>query len=146
MMDGGALLQTFAEEVEQALEAAKAAGDAHAPLELFAQQLSEAGGELASTTMTLAQRGMSGDREGMMAHSTDYLELFSLIATSWLWLRMATAAARALPAPGRDEMLRGKLACARYWFATELPRAKLLAELIRSGEDSYQTVRAAELG
>ena len=146
MMDGGALLQTFAEEVESAIEAAKQAGDAHAPLSSFAQQLSDAGGELAATTMALAQKGMSGDRDGMMAHSADYLELFSVIATSWLWLRMATAASRALPSPGRDEMLRGKLACARYWFATELPRARLLAELIRSAEDSYQSVRAAELG
>ncbi len=145
--EGGASLQAFASEVEKALVEARAAGDESAPLSELADQLAAASSELGATTMELAQRGLSGDRTGMMRHSADYLELFSIVATSWLWLRMATVAARLLPgSPERADFLRGKLRCARYWFAVELTRAPQLGALIRSGEESFDGARSEELG
>ena len=43
----------------------------------------------------------------------------------------------------RDEpFYRGKLAAAQHWIRAELPRAAHLADLCRTGEDSYGTIRA----
>jgi len=146
MADGGASLQQFALEITAAAEAARAQGDSHAPLSEMAAQLEAAVQDLGATTMEVAQRGMSGDRNGMLRHSTDYLEMFSVTAVAWLWLRMATAASRAIAAqPSRAEFLRGKIRTARYWFANDLARTPALGALIRSGEDSFEGARGEEL-
>ncbi len=146
MGDGGAGLQILSAEIAQAIEAARAAGDAQAPLSSLATQLEQAVADLGATTMELAQRGISGDRLGMMRHSTDYLEMFSLIAISWLWLRMATRATQSIAAtPARGPFLRGKLKTAQYWFATDLPRTASIGALIRSGEESFDSARGEEL-
>ena len=43
--------------------------------------------------------------------------------------------------PGTEAFLRGKLAAAQYWIATELPRAGTLAALCRTNDDSYARMR-----
>ena len=74
----------------------------------------------------------------MLLHAADYLELFSVAVVAWQWMIQAAAASVGL---GRDpasaDFYRGKLAAARYWFATELPRVDQLAALCRAGDDSY---------
>ena len=85
----------------------------------------------------------AGDVDGMMLHCADYLELFSIVVVGWQWILQAAVAAEALAArrePAR--LLRGQARRRRYWIATELPRAAVLAELCRSGEDSYARMRA----
>jgi butyryl-CoA dehydrogenase len=96
-------------------------------------------------TMALAQRGLAGDRDGMMLHSSDYLELFSLIVIAWQWVVQAAAAREGLQREGERgpsaDFYRGKLSAAQYWLRTELPRAAHLTELCASGEDSYAQLR-----
>ncbi len=77
----------------------------------------------------------------MLLHSADYLDLVSTVAIAWQWLLQAAAAHEGLRK--RDEpFYRGKLAAAQHWIRAELPRTAHLAELCRSGEDSYATARA----
>ena len=133
---GGAALHAFTDEVEQTLARAKAA----ALDPTWAEHLAEALAELVETTSALAGRGLSGDVDGMLAHSTDYLTLFSLVAVGWQWLAMAAVAAERLrqrPTPAEEAFYRGKLAAAHHWVVTELPRVAPLAALCRSGETSY---------
>jgi alkylation response protein AidB-like acyl-CoA dehydrogenase len=136
MADGGAALHAFSDEVTRTLARAKAAG-----LEAtWPEQLAEALAELVDTSTALAGRGAAGDVEGMLAHSNDYLTLFSIVAVGWQWLAMAAVAQTALRQGATDTdaaFYRGKLAAAQYWVVTELPRVMGLAALCRSGERSY---------
>jgi alkylation response protein AidB-like acyl-CoA dehydrogenase len=138
---GGAALHAFSDEVTRALTDTKTAGlDA-----TWAEHLAEALAELVDTTTALAGRGAAGDVEGMLAHSHDYLTLFSLVAVGWQWLAMASVAQKALRrgASGQEAAFyRGKLAAAHYWVVTELPRAPGLAALCRSAESSYSGMGA----
>lgn len=92
-------------------------------------------------TGTLAQRGIAGDVEGMMAHSADYLEAFSIVVVAWQWARMWAAAARRED----DAFARGIVRAARYWIATEVPRVVQLAELSEGSDRSYLDAREDEL-
>jgi Acetyl-CoA dehydrogenase C-terminal like len=93
---------------------------------------------LIEVTQHLGAKGMAGDVEGMLLHSADYLSLVCVITVAWQWLLQATVAKEAMSkGPGSTDFYQGKLAAAQYWLSTELPRAKVFAELCRSGEDSY---------
>ena len=119
---GGAALLALHQEIAEALEAARAAGVDGSALESAVAAL----GEL---TLALAA---SGDREKILLHSTDFLELFSIVVIAWQWLLQSTAAA------GKSgDFYEGKRRAAQYWMATELPKTKHLAALIQSGEASY---------
>jgi alkylation response protein AidB-like acyl-CoA dehydrogenase len=139
---GGAAFAALREEIEAAIEAARAAGAEGRSCEALAAALDT----VQSLTAELAGRGQQGDVEGMMLHSTDYLELFGILAVSWQHLDLATAARRKKPADEAEAaFLRGKLLAAEYWIATELPRLEQLAALCRAGEDSYARIRPDEL-
>ena len=67
--------------------------------------------------------------EAMLAHATDYLDLFSTVVIAWQWLELAAVAREALAGAlprgraSRDAgYYRAKLAAAQYWIRTELPR------------------------
>lgn len=134
---GGAALRALAEEIEAAAARANAAG---LPGE-WSSAVTAATKDTLALTLELAQRGMAGDAEAMMAHATDYLELFSTLVIAWQWLELAAAASE-LAARGQGEaaFIEGKRAAARYWLATELPRLPLWARLCRDHESSYVKV------
>jgi butyryl-CoA dehydrogenase len=125
---GGAALRAFGDRVGADLAAARAAGVDEALLEPVEAALQR----VAALTLTLGQRGLAGDVDGMMGHSTDYLELFSILVVAWQHVLLATAAA------GRaDGFARGLRQSARYWIETEVPRIAQLARLCEDAEDSY---------
>jgi butyryl-CoA dehydrogenase len=139
--EGGAAMQAFQGEVTQTIAAARAAGvDPR-----WCDQLAAAMETVAAVTMALAQKGMQGDAEGMMRHSFHYMQLFSITAVAWQWLKQAAVAkARCASASEQDQaFFSGKLQTAKYWMATELPRVFQLAELCRSGDDSYAAMQPA---
>src|SRR5438552_4346637 len=104
-----------------------------------AAQLQQALATIGETTMHI---GSLGDRDAMMRHSSDYMELFSIAAVAWQWLLQAAAAREGLRRdPASSDFYRGKLAAASYWFATEVPRIDQLCALCRSPDDSYATIR-----
>ena len=132
MADGGAALRSFAEEVQATMARARAAGvDAR-----FSDALGEALQRVATLTAELGARGLGGDVEGMLLHSADYLQLFSIIAVAWQWLLQAAVVAEA-EAAGRGahdgDFYAGKRAAAQYWLMTELPRVRALCDLCEIG-------------
>ncbi|MCA1829209.1 MAG: acyl-CoA dehydrogenase [Myxococcales bacterium] len=127
--EGGAALVALNEEIESAIERATAARVEPG----WIDAVRRAAAVVRDVTMLLASKGLSGDRDGMMLHSFDYLDLFGTVVIAWQWLLQAAAAKE-----GRDDRFyRGKLAAAQYWINAELPRVDYLAKLIADGEDSY---------
>jgi butyryl-CoA dehydrogenase len=130
--EGGAGLHALAEEIERTC--AGALVEERAALE-------QAGVTIADLTMRLAQRGMGGDREGMLAHSADYMQLFSIFVVAWQWVRMAAAARAGMEKDRASaDFYRGKLSAARYFLATEVPRIPQLARLCLE-DDSFLATR-----
>ena len=130
MAKGGAPLRALAEEIGNTIGRAREAG---CDQELCTA-LEEAVATVGATTMELGQRGMSGDVDGMLGHSWDYLDMFATLVIGWQWLNMAAAAQSA---PISEERKRASEAATQYWIRTEIPRIPALAHLCRTNEDSY---------
>jgi alkylation response protein AidB-like acyl-CoA dehydrogenase len=133
--EGGAALRDLAAQVDTTLEQAKQAGLPEATTAPLAQALEAWLG----VSATLGMKGASGDVEGMLRHSADYLTLASVTVVGWMWLRQAVAAADVADA----DLAHGVRAAARYWMATEVTKAPALAARIASGEDSYAALDPA---
>jgi alkylation response protein AidB-like acyl-CoA dehydrogenase len=130
VVQGGRPLLLLGEDIGRAIEEAEEAG---LPA-VWGQRLGSALQGLGGLTATLGRRGAAGDVTGMLAHSADYLELFSVLVVAWQWLRLATVATRA---PVAADFREGIRCTAQYWMHTELPRAEHLIRLCQEGEDSY---------
>jgi butyryl-CoA dehydrogenase len=129
---GGASLRALAEQVTADCERPGVDPEESA-------QLQRALATIGETTMHL---GSLGDRDAMMRNSSDYMELFSIAVVAWQWLLQAAAAREGLRRdPASSDFYQGKLAAARYWFATEVPRIDQLCALCRSPDDSYASMR-----
>jgi butyryl-CoA dehydrogenase len=140
---GGAALVALGSEVARTCARARSAGvDAG-----WIAGVERALGLIGGLTRELAERGLrggAGGAEAMLAHASDYLELFSTAVVAWQWLELAAVAREALAGrlprgrASRDAgYYQAKLAAAQYWIRTELPRIDHLAALCRDGEDSY---------
>lgn len=107
----------------------------------WALALEESLEEVLTTTRALAGLGMQGQADEMLRHSADYLDMFSTLMVAWQLLRRASTARAAL-ASGTDEVsfYEGKVHCAQYWFATEVPRVAMLAKICRENDDSYTKI------
>ncbi len=138
---GGAALRALAEDIDAQVAASRDAGvDAR-----LGTLVAHAVRSVTSLTMELAAKGVAGDVDGMMLHSTDYLDAFSTMTVAWQHLAMATAAVRkAASSDDERSFLRGKILAAEYWILTECPRLEHLVDLCRSGEDSYARIRSSE--
>jgi butyryl-CoA dehydrogenase len=130
MAKGGAPLRALAEEIGATISRAREAG---CDPELCAA-LEEGVSTVGAITIELGQRGMSGDADGMLGHSWDYLDMFATLVIGWQWLNMAAVARTA---PISEERKRATDAATQYWIRTEIPRIPHLANLCRTNEDSY---------
>jgi len=130
---GGEALRLWSAEVSRATADARSAGVEAA----WCDALDAAVADVASLTMELGARGLSGDVDGMLGHATDYLDLFATVCVAWQWMRQAVAAKRRLADGSGTAFHEGKLRAAQYWVRTELPRVTHLAALCRDAEDSY---------
>ena len=139
MAGGGAALAILGQEIESAC----ARGDRAGVDPSWTAGLRQAAVDVGTLTLELARRGLAGDPEAMLLHSSDFLDLFSTVAVAWMWMLQAAAAREGLSA-GRSgsDMLQGKLAAAGYWLRFELPRIGPLLAACRDGEDSYARARA----
>ncbi len=137
---GGEPLRILIEETERTIARAERAGIDPA----WTARLRGAVKTVAEVTAHLGGLGMTGDVEGMLRHSADYLSAFAIVVVGWLWLWQATLAREALArgvGPEDAAFYEGKLCAAEYWIATELPKADPLLSLCRSGEGSYARMR-----
>jgi len=126
---GGRLLRRFLAKVQ---ETAKAARD-DARLSDLAAALLDALRKLQESTMAVMNKAPQNPDEAGAAAS-DYLRLFGLVATGWMWLRMAqTALAKLAAGDGDPRFLDAKVKTTRFYFAKLLPQAGALAAAIASG-------------
>ena len=128
---------TFLGEIEHAATRARAAKVDAAWIE----ELLGAAKSIGELTAHLGGKGLSGDVDGMMLHSADYLEAFSTLVVGWQWLLQAAAAREGIAKSGASAFYEGKLCAAQYWFRTEMPRIPALVKLCAEGEDSYGRMR-----
>ncbi|MDC3959579.1 acyl-CoA dehydrogenase [Polyangium jinanense] len=135
---GGAAFGALLEEIAATCDGAR---DAAVNPDLV-QRVEGAAMAMRQVTLHLGALGAQGDVRGMLLHSADYLDLASTMVIGWTWLRLAaTAQKNRADRPQDHDFYEGIASAAQYWIRTELPRVGYLAQLCRSGEDSYERVR-----
>jgi hypothetical protein len=136
--DGGRAVRAFFELVGRDIADAKAGGD---PAGIGAA-LEPALNDLQAATMWLAQNGMA-DPDNAGAGAYPYMDLMGLVSLGWMWLKMASAAQRALDGGGEDRpFLEAKLTTARFYAERELPLAKALRRKIEAGAETLMKIPA----
>ena len=103
-------------------------------LNSFVLPLAKAFGRLQIATGHIAQRGLKNPDEAGAA-STDYLKLFGLVATGYLWAQMAKIG---LDHQNDDDadFYAAKVATAKFFMEKILPQSGALFSSIMSGSDS----------
>jgi butyryl-CoA dehydrogenase len=119
VMDGGAGLKLLATRVSGTIECAGHVQGLAEPANALAAALQKVG---AATKAAWA----TGNPEEALANATPYLQAFGHLVLAWIWLEVGLAA-QAAGGPGRPgapraDLVQGKLAAMRYFYAYELPR------------------------
>lgn len=110
----------------------------------FATRLERANGDLQAATLWFVQNGIKNpEHVGAGAHS--YMHLMGIVAVGLMWLRMATAATKALAADDGSSnvdrpFLDAKLVTARYYAERVLPDAGALRRKIEGGADAIMAL------
>ena len=127
----GRLLKRWFAIAQHEVEAAAASGDA--ALGELAAALGKSLQALQATTMDVMTKARRDPNE-IGGAAVDYLRMFGLVATGWMWLRMATVARRKLEASEGDaRFLEAKVQTARFYAARLLPQARALQATIGAG-------------
>ncbi len=134
--NGGRAVQALFAIVDQECAGAKAT----ASLADFAGRLEKANGELKAATMWFMQNGMANPNNvGAGAHS--YMHIMGIVSLGLMWLRMATAAQRALDTGAGDKrFFEAKLITARYFAERIMPDAGALRRKIEAGADAIMAL------
>ncbi len=93
----------------------------------IASGVSNALGVLEKTTMSVMQRARTNAEE-LGAAASEYLRMFGLVATGWMWVRMA-----AIAAAEAGEANAARVACARFYVQRLLPQTGALEVQINAG-------------
>ncbi len=139
MQDGAALQALFKRMAASAQQAAQLEG-----LDGFAAQLLSGIKLAGEVTAATGQRMLAGEARLALANATHYMTMLGHLTIAWFWLQQAMIAQRALPdANAADvDFYQGKLQACRFFFATELPQIKHLAELVGDADQSALAMRA----
>jgi hypothetical protein len=89
------------------------------------------------TKLVMARAAKNPDEIG--AAAADYLRLFGLVATGWMWVRMASVA------QAKSGETSTKVETARFFVGKLLPQAHALAAQIETGAAPVMSIAAAEL-
>jgi len=132
---GGRLAKRFFALAEG--ELAAAAEDA--ALADIAKPVAEALRTLQRTTGAVMSRALQNPEE-VGAAASEYLRLFGLVATGWMWVRLAKVAAA--QGGARND---ARLATARFYVARLLPQTAALSAQIVSGAGPVMALEASAL-
>jgi alkylation response protein AidB-like acyl-CoA dehydrogenase len=111
----------------------------NAALPELATPVADALALLQRTTMTVLARAQRNPEE-IGAAASEYLRLFGLVATGWMWLRVAKVAAE--KGGARND---ARLATARFYVTRLLPQASALAAQIAAGAAPVMALDATAL-
>ena len=130
MMNDGVALTLLAGEM--GATAAEARRCADPQIERWGGALAEVIAEIVRVTGAVRDTFTAGDAELALANASVYLEMMGHAVVAWLWLRQALlASARLNAASTADEAFYlGKLQACRYFFAWELPKCRVHAEIL----------------
>jgi butyryl-CoA dehydrogenase len=134
VMKQGAALKLLGREIQRSVDSARV----HPALQAYADSLSQAWSELASTVEALLPK-LSSESERALANANAFLEAFGHIVIAWTWLRQAIVASAALPeakSQADGDFYRGKLHACQWFFHWELPRVSLMLATLRSLDDT----------
>lgn len=129
-MKGGKALMLLANEMKETMKDASTYDE----LKPYAAKL---GAKLQLTQDVLghlSQFAMKGDYERYIADATIFMEFFSKVVISWLWLQMATHSKHALVTANMDyseEFYNAKIHTMKFFFKYELSRTSSLAEILK---------------
>jgi hypothetical protein len=136
--EGGRAIRAFFELVGRETAEARQSGDPAG----VAEALEPALQDLQAATMWLAQHGMQ-DPDNAGAGAYAYMDLMGLVSLGWMWLKMASASARALREGNGDQAFHeAKLATARFYALRELPMSTALRRKIEAGAETVMKVPA----
>jgi len=111
-MANGAALALLLARMQASVDAAQA----HAPTAGLGIQLDQA---MAQLQLATHDAWSSANAQRALCNATHYLKAFGHVVLAWIWLELAVCAQRS-----KDKnraFSEGKLSCARYFFAFELP-------------------------
>jgi len=131
MMKDGKAFDLLVEEIQETITVAAGIEE----LSSLSQQLSHAMEILVDVTGFLKNLAAEAGKETFLADATLYLDLFSIVAIAWQWLKQSIAASKGLAAGSSKSALRfyeGKLATAQYFFKYELPKILGLQNSLQS--------------
>ncbi|KAE8758869.1 acyl-CoA dehydrogenase [Paraburkholderia madseniana] len=134
VMKQGAALKLLGREIQRSVDSARV----HPALQAYADSLSQAWSELASTVEALLPT-LASESERALANANAFLEAFGHIVIAWTWLRQAIVASAALPeakSQADGDFYRGKLHACQWFFHWELPRVSLMLATLRSLDDT----------
>ncbi|NQV22706.1 MAG: acyl-CoA dehydrogenase, partial [Rhodospirillales bacterium] len=108
----------------------------------FMPSLGAALGHLQQATMWFMQNAMQKP-ENAGAGAYDYMTLFGLVATGYMWVRMAKVASTKLAdGTGDPDFYRNKLITARFYMERMLPDTESLLKRVESGADTVMALDA----
>ena len=116
-----------------------AAAQADPQLSAIAKPVVDAMGLLQKVTMGVMARAQQ-DPEEVGAAASEYLRLFGLVATGWMWVRMAKVAVE----KGGDRNA-ARVATARFYVSRLLPQVSSLATIIEAGAAPVMALDPAAL-
>jgi len=130
MMNKGAAVKYYMDEIKSAMADAQHDSVKHCAAELGVQAKL-----LHRTTLALAKLATEDRPEVFLADATLYLECFGLVTVAWQWLKMGTAAAKALDGEVSYEdrkFYQSKLHAMDFFFEYELPKTLALHKRLMS--------------
>lgn len=125
MMENGKAAQLFGNEIVETVTE----GIKHQHLAVYAQKLGEAAQRLQTMTNDIFKFGKEKGVEFMLSDATLYLEYFSIVTISWIWLKQGIIAEKQLVTDiSEDDKIfyESKKAALKYFFDYELPKTKSL--------------------
>ena len=127
----GRLVRRFFGAVQADLKEAQA----DPQLQDLAAPLADAVRRLQESTMTVMNKAMRDPNEAGAA-AADYLRMFGVVSTGWMWLRMARVAHARRAAGATEPIYAAKVTTARYYVQKLLPQVQALGASIATGAET----------
>jgi len=128
-MENGKALQLLSEEIATSIKASMA----HESLAPYAKKLGEKLELTQEVLQSLMGFAMKGDYQRFLADATPFMEFFSTIVLSWLWLDIGRTAQEALVTGSNEhstDFYESKIHAMEFYFKYELPKTTGLAEIL----------------
>jgi alkylation response protein AidB-like acyl-CoA dehydrogenase len=124
----GRLVRRFFTIIQADLKDAQA----DARLQELAAPVADALRRLQEATMTVMNKAMRNPEEAGAA-AAEYLRMFGLVSTGWMWLKMAKVAHERLAAGATEPLYDAKVKTARFYAQKLLPQVQWLGASIAAG-------------